>query len=334
MELAFTHTGQPHRLPLGRDFAAPAGETYRDTPVATLRELIAQIEAGRPWREAVAARYAQQQSWLYRIITDPNRDLFFRQYPPAVGSRVLDIGAGWGQLALPLARHCQVCALEPTAERLDFIRAAAAQDGVSRALWFVQSDFLHIDFETRFDLVLCIGVLEWVPKFAPDLEPIEAQRRFLRRARAALAPGGRLVIGIENRLGLKYLLGAPDDHIGHAGVSILPYKLADRRWRAISGQPLRALTHTRADLDTLLAETGFGHREFFGAFPDYKLPSAIVPLGQATEAHAASAFIPEHEGVTGAPLPNQAELQGLYQDLAHLGVASAFVPSFMVAASD
>ena len=80
---------------------------------------------------------------------------------------MLDIGAGWGQTALPLSRAHEVAALEPTPERLAFIRAAAVQEGVTKRLHFIQADFFDVEFETKFDLVTCIGVLEWVPKFRP-----------------------------------------------------------------------------------------------------------------------------------------------------------------------
>ena len=37
---------------------------------------------------------------------------------------------------------------------------------------------------------------------------------YLKRIRTHLAPGGRLVIAIENRIGLKYWAGATEDHTG------------------------------------------------------------------------------------------------------------------------
>ena len=36
----------------------------------------------------------------------------------------------------------------------------------------------------------------------------------LRRIAGHLAPGGKLVIAIENRLGLKYWAGCTEDHVG------------------------------------------------------------------------------------------------------------------------
>jgi 2-polyprenyl-3-methyl-5-hydroxy-6-metoxy-1,4-benzoquinol methylase len=330
--IEFRHDAELVRLPAGDIYASEVEAAYRDTPEKTLKAIVGEVEAGTPWRDAVRRRYAENHPWLARIVIDPSRDLFFRLHPPAPGARVLDIGAGWGQLSLPLARTGDVTALEPTPERMAFIRAAAAQEGLSGRIHFIQGDFFEIEFATAYDLVICIGVLEWVPKFRPG-DPRDLQIEFLRRARSTLAPGGRLVVGIENRLGLKYLLGARDDHIGVPSVAVFDPVLADRKWRALKGQPLRSLTHTRAELAVLLAEADLEFAACYAAFPDYKLPQAVLAAGQEVDAFFADGhYIQEHDGIDGTALPFQDELRSHYRSLAALGVATEFAPSYFIVA--
>lgn len=324
--------GEDRELRPGECATVATDATYRDAPTADLLSLIAEIDAGMPWRQAVAARYAQSNPWLARIVTDPCRDLFFRLHPPHA-KRILDVGAGWGQIALPLARRACVCALEPTPERMQFIRTAARQDGLLGSMWFVQADLFDVTFPDAFDFVTCVGVLEWVPKFRPDNDPVEAQRAFLARVRRALAPGGTLVIGIENRLGLKYVLGAPDDHLGEPNIAVFDHTLAGEKWRERTDQPLPCVTHTRAELNELLSLAGFRDPRYFCAFPDYKLPQEIVTAGKPTDEFLARHFVPEHEGFTGTQLHFQAELKSHYQTLARLGIASEFAPSYFVVAT-
>lgn len=331
--LQFQHRGAAVGLEPGGRWAAPRAETYyRDTTTGELQAIIAAIEGGTPWREAVAACYAQANPWLHAIVTSPARDLFFRRHPPPAGARVLDIGAGWGQIALPLARRgdLTVTALEPTPERLAFIRAAARQEHTDGHLHFVEADFFAVDFTTRFDLACCIGVLEWVPKFRAG-DPRTAQREFLERARALLAPGGRLVVGIENRLGLKYLLGARDDHTGQRNISVLDAAAAAEKHRAVTGQELRVFTYSLAEYADLFRSAGFTAVAAHGAFPDYKLPKLILPCEPAAAFNhdlGAAALPPEHDGQDGRPLPEPETFQSHYRSLSSLGIAHCFCPSY------
>jgi 2-polyprenyl-3-methyl-5-hydroxy-6-metoxy-1,4-benzoquinol methylase len=329
----FRHGQVPVTVQSGELWAAPRnGDSYRDTAEENLRAIVQEVEKGVPWRAAVAARYATGHPWLHQIITSPARALFFRRHPPPPGARILDIGAGWGQIALPLAREANtlVTALEPTSERLAFIRAAATQEGLAGRMHFVQADFLDLEFEPVFDLVCCIGVLEWVPKFRSG-EPRGLQLDFLRRVRAALGPGGRCCLGIENRFGLKYLLGSRDDHTGRKNISVFDATLAAARHQALAGEELRVFTYTFAEYEALFREAGFGSIETHAAFPDYKLPELILPFASPAALNQALLDGPipaEHDGSDGQPLPHPEEYISHYRSLARLGLAQYFCPSF------
>jgi 2-polyprenyl-3-methyl-5-hydroxy-6-metoxy-1,4-benzoquinol methylase len=333
--ITFRHGGKTVAVEHGGLWTAQPGEdSYRDTPAGELWEIVREVRRGAPLRSVVARHYEKANPWLHQIVTSPARDLFFRQHPPKSGAKVLDIGSGWGQIALPLAKNTEVTALEPTPERLAFIQAAATQEQVADRMHFVQADFFDLEFEPQsFDLICSIGVLEWVAKFRPG-EPGKVQAEFLNRIRALLKPGGQLVIGIENRLGLKYLLGAADDHLGVPNIAVYDATLAAQKWKAQSGQDLRSFTFTRSELTDLLKAAGFQTATFFAALPDYKLPQLILPLGQEINDHFdRGEFVPEHDGHSGQPLAFQAELQSHYRSLARLKIAQEFVPSFYVICS-
>jgi SAM-dependent methyltransferase len=322
-------TLSPGAMALGREELV-----YRDAPDKLLRLIESEIRGGQPWRD-VAARHLGSNPWLLRVVADPARQLWLDRHSPAAGSTVLEGGAGWGQWAVPAAKTARVVALEPNPARLAVIQAVAEQEHCAANMFFVGAAVEHVDFPAQtFDQVYCIGVLEWVPKFAPDADPIDAQRGFLRRMRELLAPGGECVIGIENRLGLKYLLGARDDHTGQSGISCLDAATAARLHLAKTGQPLRVFTHTLAEYEELLRAAGFAHAEFFAAFPDYKVPQVIVPLadGAANRHCLGGAMIPEHHGNDGAPVAFADQLASHYRSLATLGTAGLFAPSFFIRA--
>lgn len=333
--LRLTVGGQETQLAPGSIASAPSASFYRDAPDSLLNTIQADITAGVPWREAATRHLASVNPWLLRVVIDPARHRWLDLHPPTKDSWVLDVGCGWGQWAVPAAATARVVALEPTPSRLAISRAIAEQEGRASSMYFIGAALEETEFhDQKFDHIYSIGVLEWVPKFRADIDPIEAQRIFLRRLRGLLAEGGECVIGIENRLGLKYLLGARDDHTGIAGVSTLDAITAARRHEALTKQPLRVFTHTLAEYRILFAEAGFGQIEFFAAFPDYKVPQVILPLadGSANQHCLSGEFVPEHDGSNGTPLKFQEDLASHYRSLAGLGIAGIFAPSFFIRA--
>jgi hypothetical protein len=339
LPLQFQHQSKHHQLGWGDHFAIPRDAGFRDTATSELTTIIAEVESGRPWRTLIDERFATQKPWLYSIITSPLRTAFLGPVLPPGDDVVLDVGAGWGQLTRPLARERPVVALEPVAERLAFIRAAARQDGVDHRIAYIEADYLDLEFKTRFSAICAIGVFEWVGAFQTHTDPQERQRQFLRKTRSELAEGGYLILGIENRIGLKYLLGSPDDHLGVPGIACLPAPLARTRWQAAHGHALSSFTYSHSELRTLLLNAGFQQIDFFGAFPDYKLPRTILPLdphGNPVNDWLAEHLPPaEHNGYNGEALPPDftEALNAHYRTLAIERAAHPFVPSFFVRAS-
>src|SRR6185436_10961781 len=76
-----------------------------------------------------------------------------------------------------------------------------------------------LDFETteRFQWILMVGVLEYAAVFSDEKDPVS---HYLRRAARLLAEDGKLVVAIENKLGLKYFNGLAEDHLGAPFVGI------------------------------------------------------------------------------------------------------------------
>lgn len=78
------------------------------------------------------------------------------------GHRVLEIGSGWGGLAIELARTYGVLVTGVTLsdEQLKYARAKAAEAGVAERVRFEISDYRSID--GRFDRIVSVGMFEHV----------------------------------------------------------------------------------------------------------------------------------------------------------------------------
>ena len=191
------------------------------------------------------------------------------------GADVLEIGAGCGAITRYLGEcGANVLALEGTLRRASITRSRT-RDLPNVAV--VADSFIDFDCSQRFDLISLIGVLEYTNMFVPGESPAELM---LERVRGMLKPGGKLIVAIENQLGLKYFAGAAEDHLGQAMYGI--------EGRYEKDQPQ---TFGRKALAGMMQRSGMARVEFMVPFPDYKLPASIVTAaGFATEGFDASAF--------------------------------------------
>lgn len=103
---------------------------------------------------------------------------------------VLEVGAGTGNYAIPMARRCaRVVALEPSPAMLAHLRRRLAEDGGGR----VEARPGHLPdglpASQRFQGVVCLGVLNYVADLDGALRALSAQ----------MAPGGWLVFSVPPR---------------------------------------------------------------------------------------------------------------------------------------
>ena len=202
----------------------------------------------------------QGASWPLLYHLSGLRANLLRPFGPWLGGEVLEVGAGCGALTRYLGEGgARVLALEGSPRRAALTRARTRD---LNNVTVMAERFDQFDGGRKFDAVTLVGVLEYAGLFGQDAKPALAM---LARARSRLKPQGRLILAIENQLGLKYLAGAPEDHLGQPMVGI------EGRYR--DGQPR---TYGRAALAHLLTQAGFADLRFYAPFPDYKLPMAII----------------------------------------------------------
>jgi 2-polyprenyl-3-methyl-5-hydroxy-6-metoxy-1,4-benzoquinol methylase len=304
-----------------------ASGQYADLPDATEQEML-DFLATTPWRDGLRQRL-RDKPWLAAIITDPRRAAAVLRVPLAPQSRILDVGAGWGQLSIPLAqRGHQVVALDQTPNRLRLLDAISRQEGAT-------CDLLCGDIETAplrnntFDLIILNGVLEWtVRDRSSDASPATHQVAVLEHCRSLLAPGGQIFLAIENALGLKYLMGSREDHCGHPWIGLIEEAQAESAWRQIGAPGIKAKTHDLDGYRQLFARAGLLEQHAWGCFPDYKLPSHVIPLHEINRFLMGEASWTEHHGDNGDMISDEWPLRPTYRRFARLGCGMAVAPSF------
>ncbi|MGC5163464.1 class I SAM-dependent methyltransferase [Rhodococcus sp. DT1] len=127
-------------------------------------------------------------------------DLVCRKLGLRPGMRLLDVGCGWGSMAIHAARHygVDVVGVTLSREQAAWARKAAAEAGLSDRLEFRVQDYRDVD-DGPFDAISSIGMSEHVgdaalPTYAATLHGLlRPQGRLLNHAIAAVRtrdPGG------------------------------------------------------------------------------------------------------------------------------------------------
>ena len=205
------------------------------------------------------------RDWAERYHTDPSRSNVIRAFDIAPTDRVLEIGAGCGAVTRYLGeRAALVDAVEPVPARARVARARTRDLANVEVFVGLTED---VPEEPTYDVVVVVGVLEYVGSGTDSIEPY---LEFLDAAYKRLRPDGTLILAIENKLGVKYFAGAPEDHTGRLFDSLESYPFGGI-----------ARTFSRRELETLFEAVGF-EAETRVAFPDYKLTRTVIDPRRAT----------------------------------------------------
>jgi SAM-dependent methyltransferase len=292
------------------------GSTYSDGAEETVLQLMRTCSDLRSDSDELIGH---AKGWAQRYHLDPTRATVVRSLELPASAKVLEVGAGCGAITRYLGETCAVVdALEPVPARA---AAAAARTAELPGVRVFVGEIADVPAEPVYDLVIVVGVLEYVGAGTADLAPYQG---FLREIASRLAPGGALVLAIENKLGAKYVAGAPEDHTGKAFDSIESYPGGGK-----------ARTIDRRALESLLSDAGLAPRTL-GAFPDYKLTRTVVgdfPDELGDDARSLLHRIPRFPSPDWTrPRPRLADEQRVWRTLVEAGLGAEFVNSFVVIA--
>lgn len=138
-------------------------------------------------------------------------------------------------------------------------------------------DFDKVKLDEKFDYIVLVGVFEYAKRFFNIEAPFDF---FLERIKSLLKPGGKVLIAIENRYGVKYWAGCNEDHLHTPYIGLQGYSNTDIQ------------TFGKVEFVDLIEKHGFMKHKFYYPFPDYKLPNAIY----------SDQYLPKNEDVMRIPI--------------------------------
>lgn len=194
---------------------------------------------------------------LYHL--SPIRENLLEWYDYDKNGSVLEIGAGCGAVTGVFCRKTsRVVGIELSKRRSMINATRNAKYG---NLEILVGNFEDIQIKEKFDYVSLIGVLEYSPLYINCESPFEDM---VKRAKGFLKDDGKLIIAIENKMGLKYLAGATEDHTGVPFDGVNNYENIDY-----------VKTLSKPEIIDLLRNAGYKKIEFYYPMPDYKMPNVI-----------------------------------------------------------
>lgn len=174
---------------------------------------------------------------------------------------ILEIGSGCGAITGALAEKAgQVTCIELSKKRSSI---NAYRNRKYENIKILVGNFQDIsrNLKEKFDYITLIGVFEYSQGYIQGENPYLAM---LKETISHLKPGGKLILAIENRLGLKYWAGCTEDHTGNYFEGLEGYTKEEG-----------VRTFSRPELEKMFSALEGIKTEFYYPYPDYKFPMVI-----------------------------------------------------------
>lgn len=208
-------------------------------------------------KQQEALRQSSQWPILYHL--SDMRENILDWYPFNENSDILEIGSGCGALTGLLSRKVRSVTCVELSKKRSLINAYKNKncDNVK----IIIGNFKDIKLDKKFDYITLIGVWEYSGLYVEGEEPYI---NMFQKVKGLLKEDGKIIIAIENKMGLKYWNGAREDHTGKFYSGLNDY---------IGDKDIR--TFSKPEIVEILEKMGLQEYKFYYPVVDYKLPTAI-----------------------------------------------------------
>lgn len=202
--------------------------------------------------------YSSSQWPILYHLSDMRENLL-EWYSFRADATILEIGSGCGALTGLLSRKAKQVTCIELSEKRSLINAYQNKDCDN--IQILLGNFQDIELKEKYDYITLIGVWEYAGLYVEDKKPyikmLEIIQKYLKK-------DGKIIIAIENKMGLKYWNGAPEDHTGTLYSGLNDY-IGDKGVR----------TFSKPEIENILKSVGIPEFTFYYPMPDYKLPETI-----------------------------------------------------------
>jgi len=200
------------------------------------------------------------RSWSVMYHLSHIRENIITWLPIPRTANVLEIGSGCGAVTGALAKMANKVTCIELSKKRSTINATRHKEYGNIEIMVGNFQDIEPALTEKYDFITLIGVLEYGASYIQSEDPYND---FIDKIKKHLAPGGKIIIAIENKYGLKYFAGCKEDHTG-------------RYFEGIEGytNSFGVNTFSHAGLSRLLDNNNLNYK-FFYPYPDYKLANTI-----------------------------------------------------------
>ena len=167
------------------------------------------------------------------------------------------------------------------------------------------------EVEGPFDYAVSIGSLEQVA------EPVDV----LAKLQQLLVRDGVLLLGMNNRLGLRYFCGDRDLYTDRSFDSVEGYR---------QGKSPLGRMYARSEIESMLSATGWLQRKFYSVLPNLAEPVFLFADGQLPKEDMANRLFPSYHYPSAVFLQEES----LYGTLADNGLFHTMANAFLIECSN
>ena len=203
----------------------------------------------------------ERKKWPLLYHLSPLRENIVDWLPIRKTDKVLEVGSGCGAITGAFARMAGEVTCVDLSKKRSIVNAYRHQNCDNITIHVGNFKDIEPDLPCDYDYICLIGVFEYGQGYIGGESPYEDFLEILKRH---LAPGGRMVIAIENKYGLKYFAGCKEDHLGTYFAGIENYA---------QGGGVR--TFGKKGLERIFASCGVTDIHFYYPYPDYKFMTCL-----------------------------------------------------------
>ncbi len=203
----------------------------------------------------------EHKNWPVMYHLSVQRENIVDFLPITKTDKVLEVGSGCGAITGVLAKKAASVTCVDLSKKRSTINAYRHGECENVAIHVGNFKDIEPDLPADFDYICLIGVFEYGQSYIGGSQPYVD---FLNILKKHLKTGGRIIIAIENKYGLKYFAGCMEDHLGTYFSGIEDYA---------AGGGVR--TFSKQGLEKILKECGVDEYHFYYPYPDYKFMTTV-----------------------------------------------------------